>query len=102
MTIITPKDAVLTQLNELRNVKCYILMLLTDLGRCDSSTNLYECIGIYARRMPESGMGKDYHDMIVDSVRKVCTGELSIENAITLFEETIKQIDDALAMFKQL
>lgn len=100
MTITTPKDAVLIQLNELRNVKCYISMLLNDLRRCDSNTNLYKHIGIYARNMPEGGMGEDYHNMILDSVRKICTGELSVEDAIMLLQEKSKQIDDALAMFK--
>ncbi len=82
--------------NELCAGKGLVLSIISTLEDCDDQTNFTERIGCFARSMPEFKILAAQRENFVSLVRKICTGEVSLEKALELLREAEKQLNEAL------
>ena len=70
--------------------------IIGTLVNCGDNTNLTEEIGIFARQMPEFNILAEQRVTCLALLRKICTGEMQIEEAIRLLRVAEQQLTEAL------
>ena len=101
---LTIEKKVLNCYRELSRMELMIRNLLFELKMYKNDhreTNLTESIGRYARDMPRFVIFKEQADYLKTCIRKICSGEFSMEVAISKGNELLKRIDTILAFFNK-
>ena len=86
--------------DEFLRAKHVVKDIIGSLELCDDNTNLTQKIGIYARQMPEFKILAEKRVSCLSCIRQVCTGEMTVEEAIKIFRTAEKQLDEALDCIK--
>ena len=76
--------------------------IISVLKKVDSSTNLTKELGIFALQMPDYKIISKDADAAKKVIRKVCTGELSADEALTKFETALKEVKKLQKMLEPL
>ena len=76
--------------------------IISVLEKVDSSTNLTREVGIFAMQMPDYKILAKDADSAKKVLRKVCTGELSANEALTKFKSALKEVEQLQKMLEPL
>lgn len=79
-----------------------IQVLIVSLVAClnDKSANLTELIGKHARNMPKFNLIPELQTYYIEGIRTVCTGEMSLQDALVYFGKIKNDLDDTLSHIK--
>ena len=83
---------------ELVSVKSIFTGIISVLEKVESKTNLTTELGIYAIQMPEYKVFNKDAEYAKKTIRKVCSGELSIPDALQRFRFALSEVDELVKM----
>ena len=87
---------------ELYSVRNVCNGIISVLKKANSSTNLTKELGIFAVQMPEYKILTKDADSSKKVIRKVCTGELTVDEALVKFETALKEVEKLQKMLEPL
>ena len=76
--------------------------IISVLKKVDSSTNLTKELGIFAVQMPEYKILTKDADSAIKAIRKVCTGEATVDEGLVKFETALKEVEQLQKMLEHL
>lgn len=87
---------------ELYSVRNVLKGIISVLENVNSSTNLTRELGIFAVQMPEYKILTKDAESAKKVIRKVCTGELNVNDALDKFKVALKEVEKLQKMLEPL
>lgn len=85
---------------ELQSAKGLLKDIIGTLDSVTVTTNLTKTVGIFVIQMPDYKILSKDVDTAKQILRKVCTGELSNQEASSKFASALREVDILLSMLK--
>lgn len=84
---------------EVKQAKALCLDIISDLEQITATDNLTNRIGIYVRQMPEFKVLTKDAETAKQTLRKVCSGEITPLDASHHFKSGLDQLNTLISMF---